>query len=77
MPGIQKAESGQHVKRPWSQSIAFRSPAGAPVERVRSYSEKEMGQSHLNVFRTVVAVQRAEAGGAQKVSIRNWHWSFI
>ena len=67
---------------PSEQSIArrdvkFRSLAGAPVGRVRKYSEKETDQPHLNVFRTVVALQRAEAGGAQKVSIRNWHWSFI
>jgi len=78
MPGTQKFESGQHVKRPWSQSnarrdVEFRSLEGAPVGRVRKYSKKEMGQAHINVFRKVVDVQRAEAGGAQKVSIRNWH----
>jgi hypothetical protein len=78
MPGTQKFESGQHVKRPWSQSngrrdVEFRSLAVAPVGRVRKYSEKQMGQAHLNVFRKVVAVQCAEAGGAPKVSIRNWH----
>ena len=82
MPGIQKFESGQHVKRPWSQPIArrdveFRSLAGGPVGQVHKHSEKEMDQTHLNISRKVVAVQRAEAGGAQKVSIRNWHWSFI
>jgi hypothetical protein len=78
MPGTQKFESGQHVKRPWSQSnarrdVEFRILEDALVGRVRKYSKKEMGQAHLNVFRKVVDVHRAEAGGAQKVSIRNWH----
>ncbi|CZR52083.1 uncharacterized protein PAC_01960 [Phialocephala subalpina] len=77
MPGIQKFEPGQHVKRPWSQSIArrdveFRSLEGGPVGRVRKYSEKEMDQAHLNVSRKVVAVQRAEADGAQKRARTAW-----
>jgi len=61
MPGTQKFESGQHVRRPWSQSnarrdVEFRSLEGAPVGRARKYSEKEMGQAHLNIFRKAVAV---------------------
>jgi len=78
MPSTQKFESGKHVKRPWSQSTASRdvesrSLEGAPVGRVRNHSEKGIGQARLNVSRKVVAVQRTKAGGAQKVSIRNWH----
>jgi hypothetical protein len=32
-----------------------------------------MDQVHLNVFQKAVAVQRAEAGGAQKVSILSYY----
>jgi hypothetical protein len=77
MPGIQKFESGQHVKRPWSQPITRRDVefrlVGGPIGRVRKHPEKEIDQAHLNVSRKVIAVQGARSGGAQKVSIRNWH----
>jgi hypothetical protein len=78
MPGTRNFESGQHVEHPWSQSnarrdVKFRSLAVAPVGRGCKSSEKKMDQAHLNVFGQVVAVRRAEAGGARKVSIREWY----
>ena len=53
--------------------VEFCSLADAPVARVRKRSEKNMGQVQLNALQKVVAAQREEAGGAQKVSILTGH----
>lgn len=75
MPGIQEfePECSQRAKRLWNaqsnarQDAEFGSLAGVPAEGTSKYSEKE--KVYLDVFQKVVAVQRAEAGGTQKVSI--------
>lgn len=80
MHSIQKfdPECAQLIKRPWTQSnahqgVKFCGPADASVEGGREISEKVIDQVYLNTIQKVVAVQRAEAGGAQKVSILNCH----